>query len=543
MKMKIFWACEEITCTNYSDSHIMFCNKRIKNVCGRFARIGLMSKTQKIFIGDDMRKVIENQLKIGQTDIPQIQIDLLCRDEIPQLLLGLQHIYSHRPNRDKVFKILKKITPKDVAADKGRPGMDLWKILVLGTLRLNCNWDYDKVHNIANEHKTVREFLGHSIFEFDQKYGLQTIKDNVSLLTPELLDEINKVVINVGHDVVRKKDEELVLKGRCDSFVLETDVHYPTDINLLLDAIRKTLFLIGDLCGDLGITEWRQYRHIFKKIKKQFNLVRKLNRSSSKNSEKKAKREQLIKDAHRAYVDLVEAYVRRAEVSIAILNEMGIDAVTRIILIESYIAHAKRQIDQIRRRVIDDETIAHCEKVFSIFEEHTEWISKGKAGVPQELGLGVCVLEDRYGFILHHHVMEKQKDVEIAVMMVAEAKRKFAALSCCSFDKGFYSQKNRKELQGLLDDVVLPKKGKLSAAEKRIEFSGEFIEARHKHAAVESAINALENHGMDRCLDFGLKGFKRYVALAVLARNIQILGAKLRQRSLARQRRLDRLAA
>jgi hypothetical protein len=61
-----------------------------------------------------------------------------------------------------------------------------------------------------------------------------------------------------------------------------------------------------------------------------------------------------------------------------------------------------------------------------------------------------------------------------------------------------------------------------------------FIEARHKHAAVESAINAFENHRLDRCLDFDLKGFKRYVALAVLARNIQIFGAKLRQRRRAR---------
>ena len=106
-----------------------------------------------------MRKVIKNQLKIGQTDIPNIQTDLCCRDEIPQLLLGLQYIYSHRTIRDEVFKILKKITPKQVAADKGRPGMDLWKILVLGTLRINCHWDFDKLHNIANEHKTVREFL------------------------------------------------------------------------------------------------------------------------------------------------------------------------------------------------------------------------------------------------------------------------------------------------------------------------------------------------------------------------------------------------
>lgn len=490
-----------------------------------------------------MRKVIENQLKIGQTDIPNIQIDLFCRDEIPQLLLGLQKIYSHRPVREEIFKILNKIKPKDIAADKGRPGMDLWKILVLGTLRLNCNWDYDKVHNIANEHKTVREFLGHTIFEFDQSYGLQTIKDNISLLTPELLDEINQVVVKFGHDVVREKSAELVLKGRCDSFVLETDVHYPTDINLLLDAIRKIVYLVGTLCGDLGITEWRQYRHIFKKIKKQFNFVRKLKRSASKDTEKKAQRKQLIKDAHIAYVDLVEAYVRRAKDSLAILNGMGVSSVARILSIETYIAHAVRQINQIRRRVIDGETIPHNEKVFSIFEEHTEWISKGKAGVPQELGLGVCILEDQYGFILHHHVMEKQKDVDIAVTMVAEAKRKFPALSCCSFDKGFYSKANKQQLQDLLDDVVLPKKGKLSQADKQVEFSQEFIEGRHKHAAVESAINALENHGLNRCLDHGINGFKRYVALAMLARNIQILGAKIRQKSIERQRRHECLAA
>jgi hypothetical protein len=459
------------------------------------------------------------------------------------LLLGLQFIYSNRQIRDDVFKILKKITPKDVDADRGRPGMDLWKILVLGTLRLNCNWDYDKLHNIANEHKTVREFLGHTIYEFDQTYGLQTLKDNISLLTPELLDEVNTVVVTAGHDLSRKNDDEIALKGRCDSFVLETDVHFPTDINLLFDAIRKIIFLIGQLCDDLGITEWRQYRHIFKKIKKQFNFVRKLKRSSSKNQEIKTQKNKLIADAHLAYVDMIKVYVHRAKKSIAILNAMGISSVARVMTIENYIAHAERQIDQIRRRVLDGETIPHHEKVFSLFEEHTEWISKGKAGVPQELGLGVCILEDQYGFILHHHVMEKEKDVDIAVSMVAEAKRKFAALSCCSFDRGFYSPANRQGLQEILDDVVLPKKGKLAEAEKQIEYCEEFIDARHKHAAVESAINALENHGLDRCLDFGIVGFKRYVALAVLARNIQILGAKIRQRSLEQQRRIERRAA
>ena len=483
-----------------------------------------------------MRKVIENQLKIGQVDISNIEIDINCRDEIPQLLMGLKAIYSDCKLRNEVFKILKGIVPENVDTNNGRPGMDLWKILVLGTLRLNCNWDYDKLHNIANNHKNVREFLGHSIFEFDQTYALQTIKDNISLFTPQVLDEINQVVVKAGHKLFLE-DGDVQLKGRCDSFVVETDVHYPTDINLLLDAIGKVVLLCGHLCADLGITEWRQYRHIFKKVKKQFNMVRKLKRSTSKDDNKKVEREQLIVDAHRQYVDLVEFYVSRAKESIRILNVMDIGNLAKIMLIENFLSHADRQIDQIRRRVLEGETIAHHEKVFSIFEEHTEWISKGKAGVAQELGLSVCILEDQYGFILHHHVMENQKDVDIAVMMVLEAKRRYAALSGCSFDKGFYSPKNKEELKGLLDEVILPKKGKLSQKDKQIEHSKEFVEARHQHAAVESAINALENHALDRCPDHGIWGFKRYVALAVLARNLQLLGAKIRQKELKRQKR------
>jgi hypothetical protein len=103
-----------------------------------------------------MRKVIENQLKIGQVDISSIQIDIHSRDEIPQLLLGLQRLYSDRKLRNEIFDILTDIIPSHIDACNGRPGMELWKILVLGTLRLNCNWDYDKLHDIANNHKKIR---------------------------------------------------------------------------------------------------------------------------------------------------------------------------------------------------------------------------------------------------------------------------------------------------------------------------------------------------------------------------------------------------
>ncbi len=186
------------------------------------------------------------------------------------------------------------------------------------------------------------------------------------------------------------------------------------------------------------------------------------------------------------------------------------------------------------------EIIPHDEKVFSIFEEHTEWISKGKAGVPQELGLRVCVLEDQYGFILHHHVMTRKTDDKIAVAMIATAKKRYSNLKSCSFDKGFYTPENRIKLNKILDFVALPKKGKLSQQDKELEYSEEFIEQRRQHPAVESGINALENHGLDRCPDHGIDGFKRYVALAVLARNLQNLGHLVQQKELQRQKRREK---
>lgn len=483
-----------------------------------------------------MRKVMEKQLKLGQVDISNICIDFQCRDEIPQILLGLQAIYSNKKIREQVFSILNEIIPSHVDSNNGRPGMDLWNILVLGTIRLICNWDFDKVHDIANNHKVIREFMGHTIFEFDQRYGLQTIKDNVSLLTPQVLDRINQVVVECGHSIVNHCDRD-PLKGRCDSFVLETDVHFPTDINLLWDAIRKVMELISRLCDEIGITEWRQHRHLLKNVKILFNKVRRLKHSTSKDEKKKALKAQQIIQAHEDYIRLVENYLDRARLTLAVIKNMGISNVALDLLIERFMAHTERQIDQIRRRVIKGEKIPQHEKVLSLFEEHTEWISKGKAGVPQELGLKVCILEDQYGFILHHHVMEHQTDDQIAIEMVKASKEKFPTLNQCSFDKGFHSPDNQNRLGKLLDHVVLPRKGNCCAKEKEIEQSERFVSARMQHSAVESAINALENHGLDRCPDHGLYGFKRYVALAVLSRNIQIIGALIRKKALKRIKR------
>ena len=203
-----------------------------------------------------MRKVIDLQMEFWKKDIANIEFDLKSRDEIPQLLMGLQYIYRTPVIREKVFEVLKQIVPKQ-SHETGRPGMDLWKILILGTLRLNCNWDYDKVHEMANNHQKLRQMLGHSEADSGSSYALQTIRDNIALLTPPILSEINQIVVKAGHDLIStKKDQKL--RGNCDSFVVETDVHYPTDINLLFDAIRKMIRLIAIINSEIGVTTWRQ---------------------------------------------------------------------------------------------------------------------------------------------------------------------------------------------------------------------------------------------------------------------------------------------
>ena len=489
-----------------------------------------------------MRVVQSLQTQLGERAIADIEIDIKSRDEIAQLLRGLQYLYIHDQLRREVFQLLEAHIQPQTDKETGRPGLSLWTIFVMGIFRLDLNWDYDHLHGQVNNHRTLRQMLGHADIFDNHYYHLQTIKDNVSLLTPELLDQINQVVVKAGHGVVKKKENE-VLRGRCDSFVVETDVHYPTDINLLYDAMRKVITLTARVCEAYAVPGWRQHAYNVKQLKRKMRTAQMKKRGGGNTEAQKARRQEQLMEAHQIYIDTAQPYLDKARLSLNTLENKGLSKLTRganLLEIEDYMAHADRQIDQIKRRVLRGESIPHDEKVFSIFEPHTEWVAKGKAGVPVELGLKVCVLEDQHQFLLHHHVVEKQTDDQVAIDMVSEAKKRFPGLSTCSFDKGFHSPNNQLVLSDLLDTVALPRKGKLSEKAKAHEASEAFQSARKNHSAVESAINALEVHGLDRCPDKGLDGFKRYVALSIVARNLQHLGAILitqERQHLERQRK------
>jgi transposase, IS5 family len=509
-----------------------------------------------------MRRVFTPQMSLGEIDISTIKLDPKSRDDIPAILVGLQHIYMNPTLHDSVFSILQQVIPKqrgdnktqqNVSASLGRPGMDQWKILVLGVLRLGLNTDNDRIHELANNHNTIRQMMGHSDWSDDYQYSLQAIKDNLMLFTPEILEQINVEVIKAGHVLVKKKpnagqtknkkiDGEALssvsekLRGRCDSFVLETNIHFPTDISLLYDAVRKAIEESAQLAVSYGLPDWRQFRYHIKQFKKQYRIIQVLKHSTSKNEEKKIKRMKLIKKEYTVYIEMAENYLNRSKQLILQLKTQGA-ADYEWAQLKGYQDYIALFSQQINRRVILEETIAHSEKVFSIFQPHTEWISKGKAGVPVELGLRVCVMEDQHQFILHSKVMEKQTDEKIAIEMVTQTQKHFPELACVSFDKGYHSMENQNGLKEHLEQVILPKKGRLNESDKLREGSDEFKKLRNKHSGVESAINGLEHGGLDVCPDHGINGFKRYVSLAVLSRNIKRVGTIIRQQEQEKEQR------
>jgi len=483
-----------------------------------------------------VRKIHSEQVQMGEIAIEDIKINLDCRDEIPQLLLGLQHLYSNSVIRKKVFNLLWDIVPQGIDINNGRKGMNLWSILVLGTLRLNCNWDYDKLQEIANNHFVLRQMLGHGILNFEFLYSRQTLNDNLRLFTSDILDKINQIVVEAGVKLIGDGNSKPT-HSRCDSFVVETNVHFPTDLNLLWDAVRKAMSLSFKMTEIFNIDGWRQTVHNIRTIKKMFRAAQK-ERTRDKDDGECASGNHAIQQ----YINTAMMHLSRAkDVADSINTDVVYGATGKEI--RRFVEHGIRQIDQISRRCFNGEVIPHNEKVFSVFEEHTEWISKGKAGVSQELGLRVCIVESSSGFILHHRVMEKQTDDAIAVPIIKDTLSRFPYIKSCSFDKGFHSPQNQSDLSEILDLNVLPRKGKLNEENKNIESSDNFMEKRRQHSAVESAINAIENHGLDRCSDRGLDGFKRYIALAIVGRNIQLIGAMLRNKELAKREKMKKRMA
>ena len=483
-----------------------------------------------------MRKRFEQQLVLGQKLIEETPVKLKSRDALSKLILSLKLIYSTPEYNEKIFSILEDRITKN-KAKTGRRGMGLWQIFVLAQVRLCLNISYDWLHNLASFHTGIRQVMG---IEFEcgfMKVELeyQNIVDNVNLLDDATVRSLNDVIVEMGHGVFKKK-EQAALRLKTDSFVVESNVHFPTDYNLLYDSGRKCLDVISKLIKNKEVKGWRKLKNWRSELK---NLMRSLGQSTKGGGKDSAERVKKAATQYLTKARLLTTKIDREKKDLPLENEADLSLHLDL---DNYITLLNKHIDLLDRRIIQGESIPQCEKLFSIFEQYTQWITKGKTNPSVELGKNLQITTDQYHLIVDYYVMENEVDKSTVIKLADRVRAKFPVFSW-SFDKGFYTKEN-KELLGLfIPEVVMPKKGKLSQNEKAEENTPEFKRGRHRHSAVESNINELEHRGLDRCPERGYKHFKRYIGIGVCAYNLHKIGAELRRMALETQKQDVYMAA
>ena len=473
-----------------------------------------------------MRIAFDPQRRFDCPPVLEVRLNTSCRDEIIPILKGLQHIYSQPELRDELLDAVAQDVNGTSSADLGRPGMTYWSILVLGAVRLGCNFDYDRLQNLAEEHRSLRQVMGIGGWCDDQTFDWRCLRDNICLLSPDTIERVNHLIVAEGHRLVPEAAETV----RGDSFVPATNIHYPTDSSLIGDGLRTIVPLAVRLARLLGLGGWRQRKHLLRTVKKQLRAINKIAKGKGRDFPKR------LQDGYRTLLDLADRILARALELLdpALISIAPSAAASRINMLKEkltdYLNMTIHVCDLARRRVLEGEQIDNSEKLFSLFEPHTELIIRGKVPQPLEFGHRVLVIEDGAGFVCHYAILPRgAEDSEVLVEEMKQAQQRLnGRIRRASFDRGFHSPENQRELVKLVEQPCLPKPGHVQAQRQEQEATVEFRQARRRHPGIESAIGALQSgNGLDRCRDKNFGGYCRYVGLGILGRNLQVLGKLL----------------
>ncbi len=177
-----------------------------------------------------MRHQFDPAPSFGVIPIEQIEINPKSRHDMARVLRSLQQIWKSKLHLEQILTILRQKIGKTTRQREGRPGMHYWRILVLALVKQALNTDYDHLVDEANEHRRLRQMLQHDDSEFGDGYvyELQTVIDNVSLITEEIWAELNPIIVEVGMQALGE-DPNAPMEARCDSYVVETNVQFPTE--------------------------------------------------------------------------------------------------------------------------------------------------------------------------------------------------------------------------------------------------------------------------------------------------------------------------
>jgi transposase, IS5 family len=468
-----------------------------------------------------MRKRFEAQLIVGQLPIEDTPLPKKTRDSLAALVAALREIFVTPEWNEKVFSLLE---DKIISGKKktGRPGMNLWQIFVLAQVRFCLNISYDRLHMMSNYDKLIRQLMGvETDFGYEKvEFEYQNILDNISLLDDETVKKLNDVIVSFGHSIFKKKETE-ALRLKTDSFVTKSNVHFPTDYNLLWDCARKSLDMVSRFLEKYpDIPCWRKIKNWKSELK---NMMRTLGRASVSGGKDKEKR---LRKATQNYIKKSRLLAQKTRSSLNDFPMLDICDLANHSALEQFIALLEKHIDLLERRLLKGEVIPHEEKMFSIFETYTEWITKGKQYPNVELGKNTAITTDQYHLIVDYMIMESQSDSDIVPILQEKMLPKHNVVSW-SFDRGFFNKLHKINMQQKVEKVVMPKKGKRNQSEDIEEADKNFKRLRCRHSAIESNINELEHRGLDYCPDKGYGNFKRYVGLAVCAYNLRRIGKRL----------------
>jgi hypothetical protein len=467
-----------------------------------------------------MRKAFDRQQRMDCQTISNMPLNLGCRDEIIPILAALKHIYAQPKVRDEILQAVARDVNRDSNRKRGRKGMDYWPILVLASVRLGCNFDYDRLQDLAEQHRALRQMMGIGDWDAETDFNWRTIRNNLALLRPETLERINHAIVAEGHKLAPEAAETV----RGDSFVAETNIHYPTESSLIRDGLRKVLALGATIAALVGGRGWRQHQHLYQKAK---SLARQIDCVAAR---KGSGYEQRLQRPYRQLLDLAEVVLARTDkLRESLTNKENVSG--EVLALDSQLNTFMELTHHVcgtaRRRVLQGEAIPNHEKLFSIFETHTQLYQRGKAAEPVQFGRLVLVCEDGVGFITQVHLMPRDADDRSVVVkqMRLLQKRLGGRIRRASFDRGFHSPENQRELAKIVAHPCVPMPGTNQAEAQEAKATVEFRQARQDHPGIESAINALQSgNGLARCRDRSERGFSRYLQLAVLGRNLHVLG-------------------
>ena len=302
---------------------------------------------------------INSNPRLDIVPIEELRLNPKSRNEIPRVLRAMQKIYVDEPTREALLALLDAHISPDKRRDWGRPGMNLCRIFVLALFKQALDCDFNRLVELANKHDDLQVMLQFSSWH-EGPFELQTVIDNVSLVTPELWRKISDVIVDVGLGVVRKKSGD-GLKARCDSFVVETNVDYPTDMKLLFDAMRQAVNRSACVADSYDLPGWCQSKFLKSKLGWASQAVR-------------------VSKRYKTYPDIVMAYLKRCALLLAKCAQTR-DAVAsldplswRLADLDATQQEAVRHFWLVWRRLVDKETIPHYEKVFSLHAPHTRWM-------------------------------------------------------------------------------------------------------------------------------------------------------------------------